>query len=42
MKGTILSLKPFFKNNESDLNMLNIYEQKFLQAGVHSMMYAKR
>lgn len=42
MKGSIASLKHYFINKESDFQYLNLFEQKFIQAGVHAIVYAKR
>lgn len=34
MKGSIASLKHYFVNKENDFQYLNLFEQKFIQAGV--------
>ena len=34
MKGSIASLKHYFVNKENDFQDLNIFEQKFIHAGV--------
>jgi hypothetical protein len=42
MKGSIASLKHYFVNKESDFQYLNLFEQKFITAGLHAVVYAKR
>lgn len=42
MKGSIASLKHYFINKESDFQYLNLFERKFIEAGVHAIVYAKR
>lgn len=42
MKGSIASLKPYFINREKDTEYLNMFEQKFIQSGLHPVVYAKR
>lgn len=42
MKGSIASLKHYFVNRENDFQYLNLFEQKFIQSGVLSIVYAKR
>ena len=42
MKGSIASLKSYFVDKEQDLQYLSALETKFIKAGVHSIVYAKR
>jgi hypothetical protein len=42
MKGSIASLKPYFVSREKDSKYLNLFEQKFIQSGLHAVVYAKR
>lgn len=42
MKGSIASLKHYFIEKEQDFQYLNVFEQKFIQAGVQAVVYAKR
>jgi len=42
MKGSIASLKHYFVNKESDFQYLNLFEQKFIQAGLNAIVYSKR
>jgi hypothetical protein len=41
MKGSIASLKHYFLEREKDFHYLNNFEQKFIQSGVQSIVYAK-
>jgi hypothetical protein len=42
MKGSIATLKQYFVDKESDFQYLNLFESKFIQSGVQSIVYAKR
>ena len=42
MKGSIATLKHYFLEREKDFHYLNSFEQKFIQSGVQSIVYAKR
>lgn len=42
MKGSIATLKSYFLDKEADLQYLNQFEQKFTDAGISSIVYAKR
>ena len=42
MKGSIATLKHYFVNREADFQYLNQFEQKFIQSGLHAVVYAKR
>ena len=42
IKGSILSLKQYFIDRESDFQYLNQFEQKFIEAGLQSIVFAKR
>lgn len=42
MKGSIATLKSYFLNKETDFQYLNQFEQKFVDAGLNAVVYAKR
>ena len=42
MKGSIATLKQYFVDRERDFEYLNLFESKFIQSGVQSIVYAKR
>ena len=42
MKGSIASLKNYFIEQEKDFHYLSMFEKKFIESGVQSIVYAKR
>jgi hypothetical protein len=42
MKGSISALKDYFQTKDMDLTYLNKFNNKFVQAGLKSVVYARR
>ena len=42
MKGSISAIKDYFQSKDTDLKYLNKFQNKFIQAGLKSVVYAKR